>query len=59
MAQVQITQIKSIIDRPERQKATMRALGLGKINKTVIKEFTPQIAGMVNHVQHLVAVKEV
>ncbi|AMM51390.1 MULTISPECIES: 50S ribosomal protein L30 [Hymenobacteraceae] len=59
MAQVQITQIKSIIDRPERQKATMKALGLGKINKTVIKEFTPQIAGMVNHVQHLVAVKEV
>jgi large subunit ribosomal protein L30 len=59
MASVEITQIKSIIDRPERQKQTMKALGLGKINKTVIKEFTPQIAGMVNHVQHLVAVKEV
>ena len=59
MASVEITQIKSIIDRPERQKATMKALGLGKINKTVTKELTPQIAGMVNRVQHLVSIKEV
>ena len=59
MASVEITQIKSIIDRPERQKLTMKALGLGKINKTVTKELTPQIAGMVNRVQHLVSIKEV
>ncbi|MFB9865241.1 50S ribosomal protein L30 [Rufibacter immobilis] len=59
MASVEITQIKSIIDRPERQKQTMKALGLGKINKTVTKELTPQIAGMVNRVQHLVTIKEV
>ncbi|MFD1755372.1 50S ribosomal protein L30 [Rufibacter sediminis] len=59
MASVEITQIKSIIDRPERQKQTMKALGLGKINKTVTKELTPQIAGMVNRVQHLVSIKEV
>jgi len=59
MASVEITQIQSIIYRPERQKRTMKALGLGKINKTVIKELTPQIAGMVNRVQHLVSIKEV
>ncbi|MBA9079528.1 MULTISPECIES: 50S ribosomal protein L30 [Rufibacter] len=59
MASVEITQIKSIIDRPERQKLTMKALGLGKINKTVTKEMTPQIAGMINRVQHLVSIKEV
>ncbi|KAA3436244.1 MULTISPECIES: 50S ribosomal protein L30 [Rufibacter] len=59
MASVEITQIQSIIDRPERQKRTMKALGLGKINKTVTKELTPQIAGMVNSIQHLVSVKEV
>jgi large subunit ribosomal protein L30 len=57
MAQVTITQVKSIIDKPETQKLTMKALGLGKINKTVTIELTPQIAGMVNKVQHLVSVK--
>jgi large subunit ribosomal protein L30 len=57
MAQVTITQVKSIIDKPETQKLTMKALGLGKINKTVTVELTPQIAGMVNKVQHLVSVK--
>lgn len=58
MAQVTITQVKSTIDRPENQKLTMKALGLGKINKSVTVELTPQIAGMVNKVQHLVSVKE-
>jgi large subunit ribosomal protein L30 len=59
MAQVTITQVKSIIDRPERQKLTIKALGLGKINKSVKVEFTPQIAGMVQRVHNLVEVKEV
>ena len=59
MAQVTITQVKSIIDRPESQKLTIKALGLGKINKTVTVELTPQIAGMVNKVQHLVSVKNI
>jgi large subunit ribosomal protein L30 len=57
MPQITITQIKSIIDRPERQKLTMKALGLGKINKSVTVEETPQIKGMVQKVQHLVEVK--
>ena len=57
MAQVTITQVKSTIDKPENQKLTIKALGLGKINKSVTVELTPQIAGMVNKVQHLVSVK--
>lgn len=58
MAKVQITQRRSTIDRPERQKRTIKALGLGKINRTVEHELTPQIAGMINKVNHLVSVKE-
>lgn len=58
MAKVIITQVKSTIDRPERQKRTIKALGLGKINRSVEVEKTPQIAGMINKVNHLVSVKE-
>lgn len=58
MAKVIITQVKSTIDRPERQKRTIKALGLGKLNRSVEVENTPQIAGMVNKVSHLVSVKE-
>ncbi|WP_026461694.1 50S ribosomal protein L30 [Adhaeribacter aquaticus] len=58
MAQITIKQVKSIIDRPERQKLTMKALGLGKLNKSVTVEETPQIKGMVQKVQHLVEVKK-
>lgn len=57
MAKATITQIKSIIGSPESQKLTMKALGLGKISKSVTVEVTPQITGMVNKVQHLVSVK--
>lgn len=59
MAKVTITQVKSIIDRPKTQKLTMKALGLGKINRSVSVEKTPQIAGMINKVQHLVEVKDI
>ena len=58
MAKVTITLVKSGIDRPERQKRTLRALGLGKMNRTVEKEMTPQIQGMIKTVSHLVEVKE-
>jgi large subunit ribosomal protein L30 len=57
MAQIKITQIKSIIDRPQRQKDTVKALGLRKINHTVVKEATPQILGMVAKVDHLIVVE--
>lgn len=59
MAKVRISQVRSTIDRPEKQKRTIKALGLGKINKSVEVELTPQIAGMINKVSHLVAVTEV
>ncbi|MCC9165882.1 50S ribosomal protein L30 [Pontibacter harenae] len=59
MAQVTIKQIKSIIDKPKNQKLTIQALGLGKINKSVTFEFTPQIAGMVKKVNHLVEVNNI
>lgn len=58
MAKVKITQVRSTINRPQRQKATIQALGLGKINRSVEKENTPQIAGMIRKVQHLVVVEE-
>ena len=43
MKKLKITKIKSVIDRPERQKRTMQALGLGKLQSTVEVEATPQI----------------
>ena len=58
MAKIKITQIKSTIKRPKDQKLTIKALGLGKIDKSVIHEDTPQIIGMVNKVKHLVSVSK-
>lgn len=57
MAKVSITQVKSTIDRSQKQKDTIIALGLGKLHRTVEKELTPQIQGMINKVSHLVEVK--
>jgi large subunit ribosomal protein L30 len=59
MKKIKITQVKSIIDRSERQKRTVEALGLRKINSTVEVEATPQILGMVRKVNHLVKVEEI
>ena len=58
MAKLKITQKRSVIGRPARQKATMEALGLRKINATVEMEGTPQVLGMVRKVSHLVEVVE-
>jgi large subunit ribosomal protein L30 len=58
MAKVKITQVKSLIDRPKRQKDTVLALGLRRMNQTVVKEANPQIMGMIAKVQHLVKVEE-
>ncbi len=58
MGKVNISQVRSTIKRPENQKRTIKALGLGKIDKSVEVELTPQIAGMINTVSHLVSVKE-
>jgi len=48
-----------VIGRPERQKRTMEALGLRKMNQTVVKEDTPEILGMVRKVNHLVEVENI
>lgn len=56
MAKILIKQVKSRINRPARQKKTLDALGLKKLNQVVEKEATPQVLGMVNTVRHLVAV---
>ncbi len=58
MAKIKITQVKSVIDRPERQKRTVQALGLKKLNASVEVEATPQILGMVTKVNHLVKVEQ-
>ena len=57
MAKVRISQVRSTIKRPKKQKLTIQALGLGRINKTVDVELTPQIQGMINKVNHLISVK--
>ena len=59
MKKVRITQIKSGINRPERQKRTLEALGIKKMHYSVEKELTPQIEGMINKVKHLVSVEEI
>jgi large subunit ribosomal protein L30 len=59
MAKVKITQVKSIIDRPENQKRTIRALGFTKLNQSVEKDATPQILGMIKKVSHLLKVENI
>ncbi|MDG5813727.1 50S ribosomal protein L30 [Chitinispirillales bacterium ANBcel5] len=56
---LKITQVKSTIGRLENQKRTVKALGLIKLNKSVIHEDTPVIRGMVEKVKHLVTIEEV
>jgi large subunit ribosomal protein L30 len=58
MGKVAVTQVRSTINRPKRQKLTIKALGLGKLNRTVEHEATPQVMGMINKVRHLVTVTE-
>jgi large subunit ribosomal protein L30 len=59
MKKIKITQVKSGIDRPNRQKLTLIALGLKKMHASREVEATPQILGMVNKVSHLVKVEEI
>lgn len=58
MKKIKITLVKSPIDRPERQKQTLVALGLNKTNASKEVEATPQILGMVRKVNHLLKVEE-
>ncbi len=56
---LKITWDRSTIGQVKSQRATIRSLGLKKLNQTVIKEDTPQIRGMISRVRHLVTVEEV
>lgn len=57
MAKLKITLTRSLIGWPEKQRATVRALGLTKTNSFVIQEDTPVIRGMLKKIEHLVAVE--
>lgn len=58
MAKIKLKQIRSGIGRPARQKRTLIALGIRKMNQTVEHEATPQIMGMIDKVRHLVEISE-
>jgi large subunit ribosomal protein L30 len=58
-AKIKITQVRSIINRPENQKRTIKALGIHRMHNSVVHKVTPQILGMVNKVKHLVEVEEI
>ena len=59
MAKLKITLVRSLIGRPEKQRVTVRTLGLGKLNSSVIQEDTPPIRGMINKVSHLLKVEQI
>ncbi|MBQ6913868.1 MAG: 50S ribosomal protein L30 [Acidaminococcaceae bacterium] len=59
MKKLKITLIRSLIGYKQDQRATVRALGLGKIGTSVVQEDNPTIRGMVHKVEHLVKVEEV
>jgi len=59
LATLKITLVKSVIGRPQDQRGTVKALGLGKTNSSVVREESPIIMGMIKKVSHLVKVEEV
>jgi large subunit ribosomal protein L30 len=59
MKKIKITLIKSAIDRPERQKLTLKALGLKKLHASKEMDASPQVLGMIQKVNHLLKVEEI
>lgn len=59
MKKLRITQVKSGIGYTQRQKRTIRALGISKLHQPVEHVATPQIAGMVSKVRHLIKIEEI
>jgi large subunit ribosomal protein L30 len=55
---LKITLVKSYIGRPQKQRQVLRGMGLGKVNRTVVLQDTPEIRGMINKVSHLVSMEE-
>lgn len=58
MAKIKVTQIRSVIGRPERQRLTLRSLGIRRMHHTVEFEATPDVLGMIAKVRHLVRIEE-
>jgi large subunit ribosomal protein L30 len=58
MAKIKVQQVKSSIKKPQNQKRTLEALGLGRIGKVVEHEGSPSILGMIEKVKHLVSIVE-
>ena len=59
MAKLRIRQVRSPIGQTQRHRGTLRALGLGRIGRTVDREDSREVAGMLRKVRHLVAVERV
>ena len=59
MPRLKVTQVRGLPGKIQRQRATVRALGLKRIRHSVVKDDTPEIRGMIAKVRHLVAVEEV
>jgi large subunit ribosomal protein L30 len=59
MAQLQITLVRSLIGRPENQRATVKTLGLRKMHSSVVREDNVATRGMINTINHLIEVKEI
>ena len=58
MSKIKITQVRSSIGQTEKHRGTLRALGLGRIGRTVEQTESPQLAGMLRKVRHLVRIEE-
>ncbi len=57
MSKLRVTQIRSVVGQSTRHEGTLRALGLGKIGRSVEHADTPALAGMLRHVRHLVKIE--
>jgi large subunit ribosomal protein L30 len=58
VAKLKVTQVRSVIGQSERHRGTLRALGLGRIGRTAEHAESPQLAGMLRKVRHLVRIEE-
>lgn len=58
MGKIKITQVRSAINRPEKQKRTLKALGIRKMGHSVMHNSTPQVLGMINKINHLLKIEE-
>jgi len=56
---LEITQVRSVSGRPDKQRRTLRALGLTKNQTSVVHEDTPAIRGMINQIPHMLSVREI